>query len=241
MFGEISKTIPRQNAPMALDQHDLQEAVRTHLGHLVGEEPGYGTSSPGSRTELLLSGGVGPLRRAGRGFPGAIRRRWPNGGAVPTIDGVSYRLDDEELHRRDAACLCETMVCSISMLMSSRSFPSSTDQVGTARCTVRHLMTMSAGFPTDDPWGDRQQALDVGKFRSFIADRLAPAWRPGECFEYSNLGYAMLGLVIERVTGRLYRDAVRERVLDRFGLSDTGFDVDRDRPRSHRRRIRAAG
>ena len=40
------------------------------------------------------------------------------------------------------------------------------------------------------------------------------------------LGYAMLGLVIERVTGRLYRDAVRERVLDRFYLGDTGFDVD---------------
>ena len=27
--------------------------------------------------------------------------------------------------------------------------------------TIRHLLTMSAGLPTDDPWGDRQQGLDL--------------------------------------------------------------------------------
>jgi D-alanyl-D-alanine carboxypeptidase len=27
--------------------------------------------------------------------------------------------------------------------------------------TIRHLLTMTAGFPTDDPWGDRQQGLPL--------------------------------------------------------------------------------
>ena len=30
--------------------------------------------------------------------------------------------------------------------------------------TVRHLLTMSSGLGTDDPWGDRQQGLDLDAF-----------------------------------------------------------------------------
>jgi CubicO group peptidase (beta-lactamase class C family) len=30
-----------------------------------------------------------------------------------------------------------------------------------ARISIRHLLTMTAGFPTDDPWGDRQQGLQL--------------------------------------------------------------------------------
>src|SRR5579859_1230548 len=38
-----------------------------------------------------------------------------------------------------------------------RSWPPVTPDAGTV--TIRHLLTMTAGFPTDDPWGDRQQGL----------------------------------------------------------------------------------
>ncbi len=49
------------------------------------------------------------------------------------------------------------------------------------------------------------------------------AWAPGTRFEYSNLGYAILGRVITAVTGQEYGDAVRGRVLAPLGLADTGF------------------
>src|SRR6185437_15781148 len=38
-----------------------------------------------------------------------------------------------------------------------------------APVTIRHLLTMTAGFPTDDPWGDRQQGLPLGKFQALLA------------------------------------------------------------------------
>ena len=46
--------------------------------------------------------------------------------------------------------------------------------------TIRHLLTMSAGLPTDDPWGDRQQALAARRVRR-AAPRAGPlvAWTPG--------------------------------------------------------------
>ena len=71
--------------------------------------------------------------------------------------------------------------------------------------TIRHLLTMTAGFPTDDPWGDRQQGLDPAVFGRLLADgAIRCAWAAGTKFEYSNLGYAVLGKVIESVTGADY-------------------------------------
>ncbi len=60
--------------------------------------------------------------------------------------------------------------------------------------TIRHLLTMTAGFPTDDPWGDRQQGLPLDEFRALLARGVSFNWAPGTRFEYSNLGYAILGL-----------------------------------------------
>lgn len=94
-----------------------------------------------------------------------------------------------------------------------------------SQVTVRHLLTMSAGFVTDDPWGDRQQDLPTSDFLALLSDDLAPSWRPGRQFEYSNLGYAIVGLVIESVTGRSYREVVRERLLAPLALAASGFDV----------------
>ena len=36
--------------------------------------------------------------------------------------------------------------------------------------TIRHLLTMASGLATDDPWGDRQQGLDLGTFSELLRD-----------------------------------------------------------------------
>lgn len=91
--------------------------------------------------------------------------------------------------------------------------------------TVRMLMTMSAGLPTDDPWGDRQESITNEQLDGLIAAGLSFDSIPGTAFAYSNLGYALLGRVIEEASGRPYRDVVRERFLEPLGLSGTGFDA----------------
>ncbi|MCZ3388190.1 MAG: beta-lactamase family protein [Actinomycetia bacterium] len=98
--------------------------------------------------------------------------------------------------------------------------------------TVRQLLTMGGGFLSDDPWGDRQQDLLISDFRSLVGQGLTPLWIPGLRFEYSNLGYALLGLVIEGVTGRTYREVVESRLLHPLGMASSGFDVDSFRGRT---------
>ena len=91
---------------------------------------------------------------------------------------------------------------------------------------VQHLLTMTAGFPTDDPWGDRQESLPLEDFDALVAGGLTFCRPPGIEFEYANIGYALLGRVIAQVTGRDYRDVVRERLLDPLGMTSSTFDVD---------------
>ena len=93
------------------------------------------------------------------------------------------------------------------------------------RVSIRHLLTMTAGFPTDDPWGDRQQGLPLAEFSAFLAAGPTFAWAPGTRFEYSNLGYAILGRVITAVSGRAYREFVRDRLLGPLGMASSGFEA----------------
>ena len=89
--------------------------------------------------------------------------------------------------------------------------------------TIRHLLTMTAGFPTDDPWGDRQQGLDLDSFAELLRGGLSFAWAPGTRFEYSNTGYGILGRLITNVAGQEYREVVRERLLVPLGMTSTTY------------------
>jgi CubicO group peptidase (beta-lactamase class C family) len=91
------------------------------------------------------------------------------------------------------------------------------------RVSIRHLLTMTAGFPTDDPWGDRQQGLPLAEFTALLTRGVTANWAPGTQFEYSNTGYAILGLVIAAASGMDYASFVRTRLLEPLGLRRTGF------------------
>lgn len=90
--------------------------------------------------------------------------------------------------------------------------------------TVRHLLSMSSGLATDDPWGDRQQGLDLATFADLLRGPLTFAWTPGTRFEYSNLGYGILGRLITNVAGAEYRDVVRDRIIRPLGMDSTTYE-----------------
>ena len=49
-------------------------------------------------------------------------------------------------------------------------------------------------------------------------------FEPGSQFRYNNSGFFLLGVIIERLTGKSYDRAVHERILDPLGLKDSGYD-----------------
>jgi CubicO group peptidase (beta-lactamase class C family) len=92
------------------------------------------------------------------------------------------------------------------------------------KVTVRHLLEMKSGI--GDFFGERFDATPKNLFRTnadylpmFAADPLA--FEPGSKRRYSNGGYAVLGAVIEKVSGQSYYDFVRERIFLPAGMTGT--------------------
>lgn len=95
------------------------------------------------------------------------------------------------------------------------------------RITVRNLMTHSAGFPEDNPWGDRQLADSDADLLKLIKDGITTANVPSFAYEYSNLGFAMLGHIITVVSGKPYQQYITETILKPLGMNDTQWEYSR--------------
>ncbi|WP_426958923.1 serine hydrolase domain-containing protein [Muricoccus radiodurans] len=96
-----------------------------------------------------------------------------------------------------------------------------------ATTTLRQLLSHGAGIIRNGPdpghFSDLRPYPDAAEIR---ADLAAPPVIPAETrFKYSNHGFALLGQVIEAVTGETYDDWMAREILAPFGLSETRPDA----------------
>jgi serine-type D-Ala-D-Ala carboxypeptidase/endopeptidase len=90
---------------------------------------------------------------------------------------------------------------------------------------VRELLTHTAGFVTDDPWGDRQTPMPEEEFTRLLREGVPFSRAPAMAMEYSNLGYALLGRIVANVSREPYSDFVKRSVFVPLGMISTGYDV----------------
>ncbi|MCU0419000.1 MAG: beta-lactamase family protein [Cyclobacteriaceae bacterium] len=92
------------------------------------------------------------------------------------------------------------------------------------RITIEHLMTMAAGFPEDNPWGDRQLADTDEELIHLLEAGLSFSNAPGIGYEYSNQGFASLGKIITEVSGQPYQQYIRAKILAPLGMHHAQWD-----------------
>jgi len=99
------------------------------------------------------------------------------------------------------------------------------DEAASKRAIVRHLMTHTGGWVgdlfEDTGFGDDALPKYVAKMAGL--EQLAPI---GTVWSYNNAGFAVLGRIVEVVTGKRYVDVLRESLLEPLGLEATHFDPD---------------
>jgi CubicO group peptidase (beta-lactamase class C family) len=104
--------------------------------------------------------------------------------------------------------------------MKNQSYPS-TDS---PEVSIRHLLTHAAGFPEDNPWGDRQLAVSDEVLLQHLKKGVSYSNPPGVAYEYSNLGFAMLGLIIKKVSGETYQKYINEKILLPLEMNNTYWE-----------------
>jgi CubicO group peptidase (beta-lactamase class C family) len=90
--------------------------------------------------------------------------------------------------------------------------------------TLRHLLTHTAGYPEDNPWGDRQLAVSDNELIAIYKKGVSLSNNPGTGYEYSNLGFATLGYIIKKVSGKTYEQYINDNILKPLGMTHTYWE-----------------
>ncbi len=94
------------------------------------------------------------------------------------------------------------------------------------KVTIHHLLRHTAGVPsyTDmpDAMARRTQPVTLDELVGLFKDKPLD-FEPGEQFKYSNSGYLLLGIVIEKASGMTYEDYLRQNIFDVIGMDNSGY------------------
>jgi CubicO group peptidase (beta-lactamase class C family) len=164
--------------------------------------------------QLLYAGGYGftDLAKKTKSTDKSIYRIASMSKSVTTMAILKLR-DEGKLNLDDPAYLYIPALKSMPLLTSDA-----------PAITIRNLMTHTAGFPEDNPWGDRQLDTKDEELIKLIQNGLSNSNTPGVQYEYSNLGFAMLGKIIGRLTGIPYQQYITDHIFKPLGMTQTFWE-----------------
>ncbi len=89
--------------------------------------------------------------------------------------------------------------------------------------TLRALLTHHAGIPSDLLAGKfAPRPMDYHEITAYLAQQY-PTFPPNTIRAYSNLGYVLLGLVVEAASGENYEDYISKHIFEALGMARSGF------------------
>jgi CubicO group peptidase (beta-lactamase class C family) len=225
-FGGIAALLATQAVAAKLDAPAL-EAIRAK-----NNAPAVGAYLVHDGKTVLLS--VAGVRAAGSNVPVTTSDRWHIGSDTKAFTAtIICRLVERGLLSYD------TTVAQIFKSEAAAFDPAA------AKITVADLLRHRAGLPGDPPL-DRFPALQSDT-RPLPVQRLAlvkeylakaPQTPPGTTFAYANLGYIILGAIVDRVSGKSWEDELKTEVMaplgiTHYGLGAPGTPGKLDEPRGH--------
>ncbi|TFG77627.1 MAG: class A beta-lactamase-related serine hydrolase [Flavobacteriales bacterium] len=91
---------------------------------------------------------------------------------------------------------------------------------------IENLLTMTAGFPEDNPWGDRQLDEPDQMLIDLVSEGISFSNVPSLSFEYSNTAYALLGHLVTRISGQPFQTYITEQILKPLKMAHTYWEID---------------
>ncbi|MER8085285.1 serine hydrolase domain-containing protein [Streptomyces sp. NPDC094048] len=96
------------------------------------------------------------------------------------------------------------------------------------KITVRQLLQNTSGLHDDLPGFDTPQQYYEHRYDTYTPEQIVaramkhhPDFRPGAGWSYSNTGYVVLGMIVDKATGRPWQEEVESRILKPLGMNHT--------------------
>jgi CubicO group peptidase (beta-lactamase class C family) len=162
----------------------------------------------------LTAVGVAGVRKRGKDVPATLGDLWHLGSDTKAMTATLVaRLIEQNRLKWD------TTVADVLPELADKFHPEMRD------VTLLHLLSHRSSLPAN---------LDLARFRGddvrqerlrAVREELAqpPKHAPASHYEYSNLGYIIVGAAVERITGKTWEDAIREEVFEPLKMTSVGF------------------
>lgn len=175
---------------------------------------------------------------------------WPFSGAVVVINkgevifnksygmaSIEHGVANTIKTKYKIASLTKQITCMGIMILKERGLLNSFDSLKkffpdypelNEKITIHHLMTHTSGlfnnFSVVDPYLLLGKRLYTHKEVFNLFKDMPPEFQPGEGWNYCFFGYYLLGVIIERVSGKTYIEFLKDDIFNPLGMNDTGLD-----------------
>jgi len=100
-----------------------------------------------------------------------------------------------------------------------------------SKVTLRHLLTHTSGMPDYGDLDIDDSGLDQKGLIATLLKKEDALWAPGLRYRYSNPGYVLLAIVVEKVSGKRFADFLEQEIFKPVGMSSTFvFDSPGEKP-----------
>lgn len=201
-----------------ITQAEMLNELEAYLEGLVAKDEFSGV--------VLVAEGESPLLREAYGLasreynvPNRVDTRFNLG----SINKFITRIAIEQLAAKGVLAMEETI---------GKYLPDYPNKDAAEKVTIRHLLDMTSGI--GDFFGEEYMSTPKDRIRS-LGDYLSLfagkplSFEPGTDYQYSNGGYVVLGLIIEKASGQSYFDYVHEHIYRIAGMESTAH-LDADVP-----------
>ena len=89
---------------------------------------------------------------------------------------------------------------------------------------LRQLLSHSAGFPEDNPWGDQQLSVTAATLDEWLREGIPFSTPPGTRYEYSNYAFGLLGRVVAKAAGMPYEKYMQREILSKLRMDGTTYE-----------------
>lgn len=191
--------------------HGVAAAIDTYMNELVAANYFSGAILVAHNGTMLISKGYG-MANAEEGIPNTPRTRFRLASLTKPFTAMAVLIlqDRGKLHVQDPIC-AYVPDC-----------PATWQGI-----TIHHLLSHTSGIPNYTDFVD----FDTTEMLPTTLDQLINRFKyepllfePGTLYSYSNSGYVLLGLIIERVSGQTYAEFLRTNIFEPLEMRQTGYD-----------------